>query len=97
MSDISREIEDFLREGYAEVEAAMQAAGEAAVEYNVANGDYNNITGNLRRSNYYRIEKDGDRPTKLIIGNSADYAEEVESRRMVVTDGVLLAETMLKG
>lgn len=98
MSDIASEIEAFLEEGYAEVEADMKAAGESAVEYNVENGDYRNITGNLRRSNYYEIEKDGERPSKLIIGNSADYAEDVEARgRMVASGGALLAETMLKG
>ena len=97
MSDIAREIEEFLKQGYAEVEADMIAAGEAAVECNVENGDYNNITGNLRRSNYYEVVKEGDMPTKLVIGNSAEYAGDVEARgRMVASEGALLAETMLK-
>lgn len=97
-SDIASEIDSFFEEGYAEVEAAMREAGESAVEYNVENGDYHNITGNLRRSNYYDIERDGERPVNLVIGNSADYASVVEARgRMVVSGGALLAETMLKG
>ena len=97
MSDIAREIEEFLKEGYAEVAADMKKAGESAVEYNVENGDYRNITGNLRRSNYFEIEMDGDIPEKLIVGNSADYASKVESRgKMVASGGILLAEAMLK-
>lgn len=97
MSDIARDIEMFLAEGYAEVEADMESVGESAVAYNVANGDYKNRTGNLRRSNYYKIDKDGDIPTRLEIGNSADYAEDVESRGyMVASGGFLLAESILK-
>ena len=96
MSDIASMFEDILDDIYSEVGAAMEAAGESAVEYNIKNGDYHNVTGNLRRSNYYEVEYDGNRPTKLVIGNHADYAEEVESRgKMVITGGVLLAESML--
>lgn len=81
---------------YSEVEASMVEAGEAATEYNRKNGDYQNITGNLRRSNYYEIVKEKGKLTTLVIGNSADYASFVESRgRMVATGGALLAEKML--
>lgn len=97
MSSLASEIEDFLREGYAEVEADMIKAGEAAVAYNVEKGDYRNVTGNLRRSNYFEIEHDGEVPTSLIIGNRAHYASDVEARKyMVASGGALLAETMLK-
>lgn len=98
MSDIEREIEEFLEEGYAEVEADMVKAGESAVDYNVENGDYRNRTGKLRRSNYYEIGHEEGRPSRLVIGNSADYAGDVEARGyMVASGGALLAETMLKG
>ena len=86
-NDISVEVEQFLRDGRNEVIEAMREAGEAAVEYNIANGDYQDRTGNLRRSNYYEI--DGD---TLSVGNSADYAEYVEAKGyMVCSGGALLA------
>ncbi len=89
--DLSSEFNETLEELYSEVEAAMRSAGESAVEYNVENGDYNNITGRLRRSNYYEI-RGGERPEELVIGNSAPYASMVEARgRMVITGGVLVA------
>lgn len=98
MSSVSSEIDRFFKEGYSEVEAAMKAAGEAAVEYNVVNGDYHNVTGRLRRSNFYRIESQDGMPETLIVGNSAPYASDVEARgRMVTSGGVLLAEKMLNG
>lgn len=97
MSDLSSEMGLFFESGYSEVEAAMRAAGERAVEYNVENGDYRNITGRLRRSNFYAIEGD-EVPETLVIGNSAPYASDVEARgRMVVSGGALLAQEMLEG
>lgn len=96
MSRIARDIEALFAEAYAEIEADMISAGEDAVQYNVENGDYNNITGNLRRSNFYEITYAGDIPGSLVIGNTASYASDVESRgRMVVSGGVLLAQELL--
>ena len=75
---------------------AKKEAGEAAVDFNVKNGNYNNITFRLRRSNYFSIEKDGNVPTALVVGNSAPYASNVEARgRMVVSGGALHAESLL--
>lgn len=93
IEQVLSEIEEII---YSEVEAAMTEAGEAAVEYNRQNGDYQNITGNLRRSNYYEIVKEKGKLTRLVVGNSAEYASHVEARgKMVTTGGALLAAKML--
>lgn len=93
MQGLDAEIARFLEEGMRDVMDSMRKAGEQAVAYNVANGDYRNRTWNLRRSNFYEVAEDG-----LIVGNSADYAGDVEARGyMVCTGGALLAERMLNG
>ena len=93
IEQVLSEIEETI---YSEVEAAMVEAGESAVEYNRQNGDYQNVTGNLRRRNYYEVVKEKGKPRKLEIGNSAEYASHVEARgKMVTTGGVLLAVKML--
>ena len=89
---ISDEIREFFERGTKEVLETMSEVGQAAVDYNVENGDYRNITGNLRRSNMYEVSEEG-----LVVGNTAEYASDVEARgRMVVSGGVLLAERMLR-
>lgn len=91
MQGIDEEIARFFEEGMQEVKREMERVGEIAVQHNIENGDYKNRTGNLRRSNYYRVEESG-----LEIGNSADYAADVEARGyMVCSEGALLAEQML--
>ena len=91
-TDVDLEIERFLADGYNEVQEAMRQAGEAAVEYNRENGDYQDRTGNLRASNYYDVDEN-----ELVVGNSAEYAGYVESKGfMVCSGGALLAESMLK-
>ena len=71
----------------------MHIAGQAAVAHNIIHGDYRDRTGNLRRSNYYKVDDDG-----LTVGNSADYADNVESKGyMVCSEGALLAEKILNG
>ena len=97
MSELTSEIEAFFEEGYAEVEEAMNEAGQAGGDYNVENGDYNNITYNLRSSNEYEVIKDGIVPVRLEVKNTADYASDVEARgRMVASGGALVAEKLLK-
>lgn len=89
---ISDEIDAFFEEGTREVLDAMAEAGQAAVDYNVENGDYRNVTGNLRRSNMYEVSEE-----KLTVGNTAEYASHVEARgRMVVSGGALLARQLLQ-
>ena len=91
MQGINDEIEQFLREGVQEVMDEMDRVGRIAVQHNIEHGDYQNRTGNLRRSNFYEVDEDG-----LTIGNSADYASDVEARGyMVCSEGALLAEQML--
>ncbi len=93
MQEFDSEVEAFFEEGFNEVQEAMREAGEAAVEYNIAEGNYRNRTGNLRRSNYYEVHED-----YLEVGNSAHYASDVESRGyMVCSEGALIAERMLNG
>ena len=81
MSDVGREIEQFFTEFRQEVKRHLEDLGQMAVDANVMEGDYHNVTGNLRRSNYYRATEDG-----LEIGNSAGYASEVASRGYNVID-----------
>ena len=91
MPGIDEEINQFLREGVKEVMDEMTRVGEICVRHNIEAGDYKNRTGNLRRSNYYEVGE-----TELIIGNSADYASNVESRGyMVCSEGAVMAEQML--
>ena len=90
------DLETLREDCFKAVEAEFRKAGEYAVEYNKENGNYKDNTGNLRRSNYYRIDKVGDVPVSLAIGDSADYASSVESKGyMVVTGGALAAHKML--
>ena len=87
------DVDSLMEEVYREVYEAMDAAGRAAVDYNVENGDYQDRTGHLRASNYYEVQEDG-----LVIGNSAEYADYVESKGyMVCSGGALLAEKILNG
>lgn len=87
------EIDAIMQEIRDEVVERMELAGRRAVEYNIENGSYRDRTGHLRSSNYYKVGEDG-----LVVGNSADYAEAVESRGyMVCSGGALLAEKILNG
>lgn len=92
MSELESELERFFTEGRREVRERLSDLGRRAVDVNIAEGDYHNVTGNLRRSNYYRADEDG-----LELGNSADYASNVESRGYNVIDsGVkLIMEELL--
>ena len=81
MSDIDVEIERFFAEGRRDVRQFLDKLGSNAVNANIAEGDYKDRTGNLRRSNYYEATEDG-----LVLGNSAYYASEVESKGYNVID-----------
>lgn len=86
MSELDADIERFFTEGKQEVKAYFEDLGQRAVDLNIADGDYNNITYNLRRSNYFEASED-----ELVVGNKADYASNVESRgRNVIDSGVKL-------
>lgn len=81
MSELENEIERFFTEGRQEVKRYFEDLGQRAVDANIAEGDYQNRTGNLRRSNYYEASED-----ELVLGNHAGYASEVESRGYNVID-----------
>ena len=77
-------VASFLQEGMEDVMEEMRRAGEAAVEYNKEHGDYRNRTD---------VDESG-----LTVGNSAEYAGNVEARGyMVCSEGALLAERILNG
>lgn len=59
-----------------EVDEAMRKCGESFVAKARETGDYNDRTGNLRASNFYRVEDN-----TLTLGNSAQYANLLEQKR----------------
>lgn len=72
--------------------------GEEAVRYAVENGDYQDRTGTLRRSNKYEAREDG-----LVLINDAaspegyEYASSVEAKGYEVLSGAALyAERRLR-
>lgn len=86
------DVEGFFQQGYAEVKAVEGKVGKGTVDYAVKNGNYQNRTGTLRKSNKYSVEDDG-----LVIRNDAEYASHVESKGYeVLTGAALYAEKRLK-
>lgn len=81
MSELENEIEKFFADAKREVKDYLEDLGQRAEEANIREGDYQNRTGNLRRSNYHEVDEDG-----LTLGNSAGYASEVESKGYNVID-----------
>ena len=83
---------DILDEIKREIMAAQEAVGKECVAQAKAEGNYQDRTGNLRRSNYYENTEDG-----LVIGNSAEYASKVEAKGYeVISTFALRAEAKLK-
>lgn len=75
------------------VDRQVDKVGKEAKDYNVEHGTYTDVSGHLRASNVYAVERNHS----LLIGNEADYAEDVEARgEDVVTGGALYAEKRLK-
>ena len=86
------DIDSFINEAENEIEDKLERVGEEAVAYAKEHGSYQNRTGNLRRSNQYKVDEEG-----LTLYNDADYAEDVEKRGYEVLSGaVLFAEKRLK-
>ena len=81
MSELENEIEKFFADAKREVKDYLEDLGQRAEEANIREGDYQNRSGNLRRSNYHEADEDG-----LTLGNRADYASEVESKGYNVID-----------
>ena len=85
LSAMVQDIEDSVLNG-------MKSVGEEAVEYAKQNGNYQNRTGLLRRSNKYKADNSG-----LLLYNDAPYAEDVEKKGYDVLSGAaLFAEKRLK-
>lgn len=75
-----------------ELKDTMTEVGEEAVQYAKDNGDYQDQTGTLRRSNEYEVQEDG-----LLLKNEAEYASYVEAKGYEVLSGAALeAERLLK-
>ena len=86
------DIASFINEAENEIEDKLERVGEEAVAYDKEHGSYQNRTGNLRRSNKYKVDEEG-----LTLYNDADYAADVEKRGYEVLSGaVLFAEKRLK-
>lgn len=86
------DIDSFIYEAENEIEDKLERVGEEAVAYAKEHGSYQNRTGNLRRSNKYKVDEEG-----LTLYNDADYAADVEKRGYEVLSGaVLFAEKRLK-
>ena len=81
MSELERDFERFFTETKQEVRRYLDDLGQRAELKNVEDGDYRNVTGNLRMSNYHEATEEG-----LVLGNHASYASEVESRGYNVID-----------
>ena len=79
------DVEAFLGEGEADMKATLDKIGQEAVDYAKEHGTYQNRTGNLRRSNKYRVDDEG-----LTVYNDADYASNVEQRGYDVLSGAVL-------
>lgn len=86
------DVDGFFDQGYAEVKAVEGKVGKEAVDYAVKNGNYQNQTGTLRKSNKYSVQDDG-----LELRNEAEYASFVESKGYEVLSGAgIFAEKRLK-
>lgn len=75
-----------------ELKDTMTEVGEGAVQYAKDNGDYQDQTGTLRKSNEYEVDETG-----LTLKNEAEYASYVEAKgREVLSGAALEAERLLK-
>lgn len=87
-SDVDAAFDEF----YGEVKGEMNEAGKIGVQYAKDNGDYQDRTGTLRKSNEYEVDETG-----LTLKNEAEYASYVEAKRFdVLSGGVLEALSYLK-
>lgn len=91
---MERELDAIMDGVKGELNSRLHAVGRKAVERAKESGTYHDVTGRLRSSNGYRVERGRD----LVLFNSAPYAEEVEARgEIVLTTAALEAEQMLEG
>ena len=87
-SDVDAAFDEF----YEEAKEAMIEVGEDAGQYAKDNGDYQDHTGTLRKSNEYEVDETG-----LTLKNETEYASYVEAKGFEVLSGAALeAEKRLK-
>ena len=87
-SDVDEAFDQFDQE----LKETMTEAGEMAVQYAKDNGDYQDQTGTLRKSNEYEVDETG-----LTLKNETEYASYVEAKGFEVLSGAALeAERLLK-
>lgn len=97
-SDFS-DVDKFFKDGKAEVMRAVEKVGEEADAYDMENGDYQNQTGTLRKSNRHEVD---DNANLTLINDAKSkegyaYASNVESKGYQVrSGGALFAEKRLK-
>lgn len=92
------DVDAYFTDGRRKVEQIMSEVGESAVDYAVQHGDYRDCSGNLRRSNKFKVEDD-----TLTLYNDARsatgelYAAKIEAKGHDVLSGAaLFAEKELK-
>lgn len=87
-SDVSA----FFEQGEWEIEKKMIDVGADSVEYAKEHGNYRDVTGKLRNSNDYDVDREG-----LTLMNKCEYASDVEARGYdVLGSASLYAEKRLK-
>lgn len=97
-SDFS-DVEQFFKNGEAEVRQTVDKVGDEADDYDVKHGDYQDQTGTLRKSNRHEVDAKGN---LTLINDAAsesgfNYASNVESKGYQVrSGGALYAEKRLK-
>ena len=86
------DVDKFFDDGELEVENAMIAVGEEAVNDAKANHTYQNRTGNLEASTNFEVDRDG-----LTLKAGMEYASYVEAKGFdVISSPALRAEKKLK-
>ena len=86
------DVDNFFKKGESEVLVTMKEVGEDSVQYAKKHGNYQDITGTLRKSNEYEVDSTG-----LTLKNETEYASFVESKGFDVLGGAALyAEKRLK-
>ena len=88
LSDIDNALESF----ESDLKREMEEVGKSAVAYAADRGNYQDRTGELRKSNAYEVLSDG-----LVLSNSKEYASYVESKGFeVLTGAVIEAQSKLE-
>ena len=81
LSDIDEAMDNF----ESELNKELDNIGKESIQYAISNGNYQDRTGELRKSNTYEVQKDG-----LLLENSKEYASYVESKGFEVLTGAAL-------